>query len=142
MPHYENEVPFEVRESWEWVTLGELCSFLSRGKSPKYSEERIYPVFAQKCNLYDEDISLEKARFLDPDTISKWSEEYKLNNHYTPLQLIGMLKGRLEKELETLENTPVDEQDHYSKVFKVKNLKHLIEECDDWCDDETEFEEG
>ena len=80
----------------------------------------------------------------DPDDTSdtSWSEEYKLNNHYTPLQLIGMLKGRLEKELETLENTPVDEQDHYSKVFKVKNLKHLIEECDDWCEDETDFEEG
>ncbi len=75
--HYEN-VPFEVPESWEWTTIGELCSFLSRGKSPKYSEERKYPVFAQKCNLYDGDISLEKARFLDPETISKWSDEYKL----------------------------------------------------------------
>ena len=77
-PHYENEVPFEVPEGWEWTTIGELCSFLSRGKSPKYSEERKYPVFAQKCNLYDGDISLEKARFLDPETISKWSDEYKL----------------------------------------------------------------
>ena len=77
MPHYEN-VPFEVPEGWEWTTIGELCSFLSRGKSPKYSEERKYPVFAQKCNLYDGDISLEKARFLDPETISKWSDEYKL----------------------------------------------------------------
>ena len=76
-PHYEN-VPFEVPENWEWTTIGELCSFLSRGKSPKYSEERKYPVFAQKCNLYDGDISLEKARFLDPETISKWSDEYKL----------------------------------------------------------------
>ena len=65
-------------EGWEWTTIGELCSFLSRGKSPKYSEERKYPVFAQKCNLYDGDISLEKARFLDPETISKWSDEYKL----------------------------------------------------------------
>ena len=35
-------------------------------------------MFAQKCNLYDGDISLEKARFLDPKTISKWSDEYKL----------------------------------------------------------------
>ena len=65
-------------ESWEWTTIGKLCSFLSRGKSPKYSEERKYPVFAQKCNLYDGDISLEKARFLDPETIIKWSDEYKL----------------------------------------------------------------
>ncbi len=77
-PRYENEVPFEVPEGWVWTTLGELCSFLSRGKSPKYSEERKYPVFAQKCNLYDGDISLEKARFLDPETISKWSDDYKL----------------------------------------------------------------
>ena len=84
-PHYENrqvgeanEAPFEVPESWEWTTIGKLCSFLSRGKSPKYSEERKYPVFAQKCNLYDGDISLEKARFLDPETIIKWSDEYKL----------------------------------------------------------------
>ena len=77
-PHYKNEAPFEVPESWEWTTIGKLCSFLSRGKSPKYSEERKYPVFAQKCNLYDGDISLEKARFLDPETINKWSDEYKL----------------------------------------------------------------
>ena len=78
-PHYEN-VPFEIPDSWEWVTLGEICSFLSRGKSPKYSEERKYPVFAQKCNLYDGDISLEKARFLDPNTLSRWSDEYKLRD--------------------------------------------------------------
>ena len=77
-PHYENETPFEVPKSWEWTTIGKLCSFLSRGKSPKYSEERKYPVFAQKCNLYDGDISLEKARFLDPETIIKWRDEYKL----------------------------------------------------------------
>jgi len=77
-PHYEQDMPFEVPEGWEWVTIGKLCSFLSRGKSPKYSEERKYPVFAQKCNLYDGDISLEQARFLDPETISKWSDEYKL----------------------------------------------------------------
>ena len=77
-PHYGNDVPFEVPDSWEWTTISKLCSFLSRGKSPKYSEERKYPVFAQKCNLYDGDISLEKARFLDPNTLSKWSEEFKL----------------------------------------------------------------
>ena len=28
--------------------------------------------------MYDGDISLEQARFLDPETISKWSDEYKL----------------------------------------------------------------
>ncbi|MES5135253.1 restriction endonuclease subunit S [Prevotella amnii] len=62
-----------------WTTLGEICLFLSRGKSPKYSDtDKIYPVFAQKCNLKEGGISLEQARFLDPSTIWKWSEEYKL----------------------------------------------------------------
>ena len=73
-PHY----PFDIPQRWSWVNLGALCSFLSRGKSPKYSEERKYPVFAQKCNLYNGDISLEQARFLDPSTLSKWDDIYKL----------------------------------------------------------------
>ncbi len=78
-PHYEQDVPFEVPESWMWTTLEEICLFLSRGKSPRYSEtDRIYPVFAQKCNLKEGGISLEQARFLDSSTICKWSEDYKL----------------------------------------------------------------
>ena len=77
-PHYEN-VPFEVPSSWVWTTLGEICIFLSRGKSPKYKDDdRTYPVFAQKCNLKEGGISLEQVRFIDPNTIDKWAEEYKL----------------------------------------------------------------
>ena len=78
-PHYQQDVPYEVPENWVWTTLGEICLFLSRGKSPKYSDtDKTYPVFAQKCNLKEGGISLEQARFLDPSTICKWSEEYKL----------------------------------------------------------------
>lgn len=77
-PHYEN-LPFEVPSSWVWCSLEDVCIFLSRGKSPKYSEDdKTYPVFAQKCNLKDGGISLEQARFLDPSTVSKWDDIYKL----------------------------------------------------------------
>ena len=77
-PHYKN-VPFEIPDNWVWTTLEEICLFLSRGKSPKYSDtDKTYPVFAQKCNLKEGGISLEQARFLDSSTICKWSEEYKL----------------------------------------------------------------
>ena len=66
-------------DGWVWTTLEEICLFLSRGKSPKYSDtDKTYPVFAQKCNLKEGGISLEQARFLDPSTICKWSEEYRL----------------------------------------------------------------
>ena len=66
---------------WTLCQLRDLCSFLSRGKSPKYSETpNQYPVFAQKCNLKDGDISLTQARFLDENTISKWPEKYRLRD--------------------------------------------------------------
>lgn len=71
-------MPFELPQGWVWTTLGNICTFLSRGKSPKYSEERIYPVFAQKCNLKEGGISLKQARFLEPSTIDKWDDIYKL----------------------------------------------------------------
>ncbi len=69
----------KLPQSWCICRLKDLCTFLSRGKSPKYSEtDKTYPVFAQKCNLKDGGISLEQAKFLDPSTICKLSEEYKL----------------------------------------------------------------
>ena len=64
---------------WSICQLRDLCSFLSRGKSPKYSNTpNLYPVFAQKCNLKDGGISLAQARFLDETTISKWAKKYYL----------------------------------------------------------------
>lgn len=78
-PVSDEDKPFDVPEGWEWCRLGEICEFLSRGKSPQYSEEpNQYPVYAQKCNLKDGGISLEQARFLNPETVSKWQEEYHL----------------------------------------------------------------
>ena len=71
--------PFDVPNGWYWRKLNDLCLFLSRGKSPKYSEtDKTYPVFAQKCNLKEGGISLEQARFLDPSTVDKWDSKYKL----------------------------------------------------------------
>ena len=59
---------------WSICQLRDLCAFLSRGKSPKYSNTpNLYPVFAQKCNLKEGGISLAQARFLDETTISKWA---------------------------------------------------------------------
>ena len=69
----------KMPKNWCACRLVDICSFLSRGKSPKYSEDdKTYPVFAQKCNLKDGGISLEQARFLDPSTINKWNDVYKL----------------------------------------------------------------
>ncbi len=78
-PISEEEIPFKIPESWVWCKLNDICIFLSRGKSPSYSDiPNEYPVFAQKCNLKDGGISLKQARFLNPETVTKWQEEYHL----------------------------------------------------------------
>ncbi|MDD7335650.1 MAG: restriction endonuclease subunit S [Prevotella sp.] len=75
----DDEIPFDIPETWEWCRLPEICSLLSRGKSPKYLDsDRRFPVFAQKCNLKEGGISLEQARFLDPSTVNKWPREFHL----------------------------------------------------------------
>ena len=77
----DEEIPFEIPKDWRWCRLGVLTIFLSRGKSPKYSEIKKYPVFAQKCNLKSGKLSLDTAKFLDERTLSKWRDEYKLRNN-------------------------------------------------------------
>ena len=77
----DEEIPFEIPNGWEWCRLGDISIFLSRGKSPKYSEKKKYPVFAQKCNLKSGGISLDCAKFLDESTLPKWGDEYKLKDN-------------------------------------------------------------
>ena len=68
----------------------------------------------------------------DPDDTSdtNWADEYHNNDYHTPLQLIGLFKQYLENEL--------------NRMGEVKNerwIKHLIEECSDWQEDDTEIVE-
>lgn len=79
---------FDVPDNWKWVPLGKLCIMLSRGKSPKYSEIKKYPVFAQKCNQPNE-LALWKALFLDETTLEKWPEYFRLRNEDVVINSTG-----------------------------------------------------
>ena len=68
----------------------------------------------------------------DPDDTSdtNWADEYHDNDYHTPLQLIELFKQYLENDL--------------NRMGEVKNerwIKHLIEECSNWTEDETEYVE-
>ena len=73
------EGTFDIPNSWIWVPLGDLCILLSRGKSPRYSDNEKYPIFAQKCNQPN-GLALEKALFLDETTLEKWPEYFRLRD--------------------------------------------------------------
>ena len=75
----DEEIPFDIPVNWAWVRLDDICSFIHRGKSPKYSLIKKYPVVAQKCNQWS-GFSIEKAKFIEPQSISSYKEEYILQD--------------------------------------------------------------
>ena len=70
----EDEIPFDIPDSWEWVRLESVTTYIQRGKSPRYSTVKKHPVVAQKCNQWS-GFSLEKAKFIDPETVCKYGNE-------------------------------------------------------------------
>lgn len=75
----DEEIPFEIPSNWAWVRLDDICSFIHRGKSPKYSPIKKYPVVAQKCNQWA-GFSIEKAKFIEPKSITSYNDEYFLQD--------------------------------------------------------------
>lgn len=73
-PIASNEIPFDIPKNWAWCRLGEVAKYLQRGKSPKYVNKSDIPVISQKCVQWD-GFHLEKARFIDISTLTKYKEE-------------------------------------------------------------------
>ena len=69
---------------------------------------------------------------------TNWADEYSECGYMTPLELIGLLKEYLEKDLRDLQRNMLPNDRSY-KATQARRLKGLIEECEDWTEDETEF---
>ena len=76
----DGEIPFDIPSTWMWVRLDEVCVYIQRGKSPKYSLAKQYPVIAQKCNQWS-GFSIEKAQFIEPSTITSYGQERILQDN-------------------------------------------------------------
>ena len=75
----DEEIPFEIPETWEWIRLQNCCiKEIKRGKSPKYATESSnILVFAQKCNTKYNGIDIGLAQYLDESTLGKYpTDEY------------------------------------------------------------------
>ena len=67
-PHYENEVPFEVPEGWEWTTINDICSKIGSGSTPRgsnYAEKGI-PFFRSQ-NVYNDGLVYDDIKYITED---------------------------------------------------------------------------
>ena len=78
-PVADDETPFELPQGWTWVRLDDVCSYIQRGKGPDYVEKSDYPVISQKCIQWN-GLQIDRARFISPSSIEKYSEERFLSN--------------------------------------------------------------
>jgi type I restriction enzyme, S subunit len=73
-PKSEPGSRFEIPPTWEWATLGRVCAYIQRGKSPSYVDISAIPVVSQKCVQW-EGFLLDRARFIDPESLSSYGDE-------------------------------------------------------------------
>ena len=71
----DNELP----KGWAASTLGEIASYVQRGKSPKYTEHSELPVVNQKCVRWH-GVDRDHVKYIHPEQFEKWEEKRFLQN--------------------------------------------------------------
>lgn len=70
----EDEIPFEIPESWEWVRLGSLCAKIGSGSTPA-GGRAVYtttgPILIRSQNVYDDGLRLADVAHFSYETYSK-----------------------------------------------------------------------
>ena len=67
------DAEFCIPSSWCWTRLGEITSYIQRGKSPKYATADGFPVVSQKCVQWH-GLSLNKARQITCQSLATYED--------------------------------------------------------------------
>ena len=70
-PVSAEEAPYELPKGWKWVRLGDICTYIQRGKGPVYADSSTHRVISQKCVRWY-GLDLEPARYIDPVSLEKY----------------------------------------------------------------------
>ncbi len=68
-----DDTDFCIPSSWHWTRLGEITSYIQRGKSPKYASENGSLVVSQKCVQW-RGLDLNVARKITRDSLTTYED--------------------------------------------------------------------
>lgn len=73
LPVGSDKVRFEIPESWYWVRLSHISSYIQRGRSPQYAAGDGLPVISQKCVQW-QGLDLGAARMITRESIASYEQ--------------------------------------------------------------------
>lgn len=93
-PIKPDEIPFEIPESWVWCRLGEICSKIGSGSTPKGSNysKTGYPFFRSQ-NIYNDGLVYDDITFVSEEVQKQMSGTVVLPNDIL-LNITGGSMGR------------------------------------------------
>ena len=91
----EDEIPFEIPKSWEWVRIGSLCLKIGSGSTPA-GGRAVYtttgPILIRSQNVYDDGLRLDDVAHFSYETYSKRGRHVKARD--VLLNITGASIGR------------------------------------------------
>jgi type I restriction enzyme S subunit len=72
-PIEKEELLFDIPDDWFWTRMGNVTTYIQRGKSPKYSSGDGLPVISQKCIQWD-GLHLEWAKKITPESLGSYDD--------------------------------------------------------------------
>ena len=123
----DDELPFEIPESWEWCRLNCIVSKeIKRGKAPKYDDGGKNLVFAQKCNVKSGGINLSLAKNLSDAAFSKYPvEEYLIDGDIVVNSTGNGTLGRIGifRDYDRINDSTVVPDSHVTVIRIIKSIR-------------------
>ena len=85
----EDEIPFDIPESWEWVRLGNCCAHAFSGKSPKYSKTPNNNIAIGQRNNQNYGMDFTHLKYCTAEFMENYNEEMYLREYDILLNTLG-----------------------------------------------------
>ena len=85
----QDEIPFDIPNSWAWTRLGNICKLAFTGKSPVYSKLRNENFVLGQKNNQPFGIDLNNVKFCTDEFLIKYPQEHFLEENDVLLNTLG-----------------------------------------------------